>query len=190
MHLDAGTRSRIGISRRSNYPQGSVGEAQDGDSYIFGLHAMHQGVRVRADALDRTHQPLQQINGMDRLVHQYAAPIQLPGPAPCSTVIVRLRTPPGDKGVAQDQSAKCLRLHQIMHLDGVRIKAMLAETASFTPVSCCTRNISSMAARLTSMGFSTITFTPARMTWQACSPCIPLGVQTSTTSSCSRANIS
>src|SRR5881275_2694957 len=126
MQLDAGTHSRIGTSRRSNCPQSSVGEAQDGDRHIFGLHAMHQGVRVRDDALDRTHQPLQQINGMDRLVHQDAATIQFPGPAPCSTVVVCLLTPPGYKRVAKYQSAKSLLLNQIMHLDGVWIKAVLA----------------------------------------------------------------
>src|SRR6266516_1272403 len=64
---------------------------------------------------------------MDRLVHQYSATIQLPGPAPCSTVVVRLGTPPGYQGVAEYQSAKSLRLNQIMELDGVRIEAMLAD---------------------------------------------------------------
>ncbi len=88
---------------------------------------MHQGIRVRVDAPDWSHQPLQQINGVDRLIHEHAATIKFPGTAPFATVVIRLRAPPGHSGVAKHQSTKSLLLYQVIHLAGGRIEAVLAD---------------------------------------------------------------
>src|SRR5258708_791924 len=63
---------------------------------------------------------------MDRLVHEHTATIKFPGTAPCATVVVRLRAPPGYNGVAKHQPAKSLLLNQVMHLASDRVEAVLA----------------------------------------------------------------
>ena len=87
---------------------------------------MGQRGGLRADFDDRSHQPREQIDAVDRLVHQGPAAIEFPGPPPRPAVVVRLRAPPGYNGVAEHQSTKSLLLNQVMHLAGDRIEAVLA----------------------------------------------------------------
>src|SRR5260370_30787060 len=88
---------------------------------------MPQWVRVGVDRADWPQQPLQQINRVDPLIQQDAATIQCPGAAPGPAIVVLLRAPPGNLRVAKHQSAKRMLLHQLIHLPGGRVEAMLAD---------------------------------------------------------------
>ena len=58
------------------------------------------------DRVDVAHQPVEQVDVVDRLVHQGAAAVEVPGPAPAAGVVVLLGPPPLDVGVAQGQAAE------------------------------------------------------------------------------------
>ena len=60
----------------------------------------------RRDFGHRAHQPGQQIDAVDRLVHQGAAAVQFPGAAPGAAVVVLLGAVPLDVRVADCQSAE------------------------------------------------------------------------------------
>ena len=54
----------------------------------------------RENARDRPEAPLDQVHGVDALVHDRAAAVELPGAAPRAAVVIRLRAPPLVVGVA------------------------------------------------------------------------------------------
>ena len=43
--------------------------ARHGNRYVFGLHRMDERIGIGFDRFDAAHQPLQDINGVDRLIH-------------------------------------------------------------------------------------------------------------------------
>ena len=65
--------------------------------------------RQGLDRVDVAHQPLEQVDVVDRLVHQGTAAVEVPGPAPAARVVIRLGPPPLDVRVAQGQPAEPAR---------------------------------------------------------------------------------
>src|SRR5258708_38052714 len=106
VYLDTGSQARIRASSAGECSERTVGEAQDSYRNILRVHAMRQCLSVGVDRTYRPHQPLQQINRVDALVHQDAATIQLPGAAPRPAVVILLTAPPGNLRAAQYQPAK------------------------------------------------------------------------------------
>ncbi len=105
MHFQAGRKPRIGRRGAFDDAQCSTGETHDSYGRILDLKPlMRQKPGIGADLDHRTHNPLQQINRMDRLVHQRATAIERPCPAPCSGVIVGLRAPPAYLGCTDGQT--------------------------------------------------------------------------------------
>src|SRR6187200_3214070 len=67
---------------------------------------MGEGAGVSEDLDGAAHGGDQQVNGVHALIHQRAAPIELPGATPVAGVVVRLPTPPVDGCDAAGQPAQ------------------------------------------------------------------------------------
>src|SRR2546430_16910885 len=98
---------------------------------------MHQCICVSDDALDWPHQPLHQINGVDRLVHQHTSPIQFPGSTPVSTLVVCLRRHQGTRALPSTNRPNACSSISSCTLTGAGSKPGWLMTAIFIPVSCC-----------------------------------------------------
>ena len=98
-----------------NRPDRTVFEFDRRHADIFHFDTfMPQSGGYRMNFCHVSHQPVQQVHIMNRLIHIGPAPIQIPGPAPTGfhrrlrpfrlwPVIIRLCPPPFDKGVTQGQ---------------------------------------------------------------------------------------
>ena len=97
----------IGARGRLDDAERAVLEPQGGDGRVFDLDPLvgQRGGQGR-DRVDVAHQPVEQVDVVDRLVHERAAAVELPGPAPAAGVVVLLGPPPLDVGVAQGQAAE------------------------------------------------------------------------------------
>ena len=101
-----------------NRPDRTVFEFDRRHADIFHFDTfMPQSSRHRVNFCHVSHQPVQQVDIMNRLIHIGPAPIQIPGPAPTGfhgrlgpfrlwPVIIRLCSPPFDKRVTQGQFSK------------------------------------------------------------------------------------
>src|SRR5690554_4144950 len=67
---------------------------------------MRKSVGICEYLFDITHEPLQQIDCMDRLIDQCPAPVKFPCPPPCTTIIVLLASIPFDLGIRHDDLTK------------------------------------------------------------------------------------
>ena len=96
----AGRRAREGRAR-------PVGELDPAGGHVLDLHALvrHQP-RRGGDAAHRTHQPEQQVDGVDALVHERAAAVEGERAAPGRGIVVGLRAPPGDERARHRQAAE------------------------------------------------------------------------------------
>ena len=111
-------KPRPGGRRGGDGPDCAVLELDRGDPYVFHFDPfVSQSGRHGTDFGNVSHQPVEQIDVMNGLIHIGAAPIQIPGPAPACfygsfgpfglrTVVIGLRTPPFDEGVGQGQLSK------------------------------------------------------------------------------------
>src|SRR5262249_28264428 len=82
-------------------------ERERGDGNVFDLDIfMGGGGGFGVDAGDGAGEPLQQIDGMDGLVHQSAAAVHGPGAAPLAAVVVLLGAPPFHLGGGEDDLAE------------------------------------------------------------------------------------
>ena len=99
--------------------QRAVFETQRGHGGVFDFDAfVGQAIGVRSQFDDRAGQPLQQVDLVDRLVHQRAAAVEFPRAAPAAGIVVGLRAVPGDQRVADGQFAEAFLVQR--GADGLR----------------------------------------------------------------------
>lgn len=79
-------------------------------------------VAVRGDLRHRAHEPRQQVNAVNRLIHQRTTPVKLPSPSPRSAVVVGLRAIPLHIGIADGQSAKAIFVDRLLNQLGGLVK--------------------------------------------------------------------
>ena len=77
----------------------------------------------RADFDDRPHQPGEQIDAVNRLVHQRAAAVERPGAAPRPAVVVLLRAKPFHVGIADREPAEAAGVDRALQLARRLVKA-------------------------------------------------------------------
>ena len=102
VQLDAFEVARVGGGRGLDHTQGTACEAERGSRDVLDFDAF-VGERggLGLDFRDRAHQPAQQVDGMDRLIHQRATAVEFPGAAPRAAIVILLRAIPLDVRVAQ-----------------------------------------------------------------------------------------
>ena len=176
----AGIGGRAGL----DHAQRAVGELERGHGRVLDRDPLvGQQARVGRDLDDRAHQPGEQVDAVDGLVHQRAAAVELPGAAPGAAVVIRLRAIPLHIGVAEREPAEAPCVDGPLQLDArARETARERWPSSFTPAFSHSPMIWSQRLSVISSGFSTITCLPARAAATAGSMWAPLGVPIVTTS--------
>ena len=109
-----------GVGRRAclDDSQGAVGECHCGDRHVLdGDPLVCQSRCPRTHFGDRAHEPRQEVDTVDRLIHQCTATVELPRPAPGTTVVILLRAVPLDVGVATGQGPKTVAIDGPLHLE-------------------------------------------------------------------------
>ena len=102
----------------------AVFEAERGDGGILNFNPfMGQKPGDRGQLLHRPHQPEEQVDRVDRLIHQRAAAVERPGAAPAAAVVILLGPVPFDDGVPQSQLAEPLRVDRLFQLGAGRVEA-------------------------------------------------------------------
>jgi hypothetical protein len=87
--------------------EGAVAKFQRSDGDVFDLDALvRDGRGVGLHFLDGAHEPCQQVDGMDGLVHEGAAAVEGPRAAPRAAVVVLLGAVPLDISVAEGELAE------------------------------------------------------------------------------------
>ncbi len=85
----------------------AVLESERGHGDIFHFNAfMSQRGEPSGQVLDGSHQPAQQIDAVNGLVHQRSAAVEFPGAAPGTAVVILLRAIPLHVGIADRQSTE------------------------------------------------------------------------------------
>ena len=96
--------------------EGAVVESQrrDGDVFDFDpLVGERGGVGLHFD--HGAHEPGEQVDGVDGLVHEGAAAVEGPGAAPGAAVVVLLRAVPLHVGVAEREPAEAAGVDGLLH---------------------------------------------------------------------------
>jgi hypothetical protein len=109
-----------------DHAEGAIGKAERGDGGVFHFD-LFVGERggEGADFDNRTHQPSEQIDTVDGLVHEGAAAVESPGSAPGPAVIILLRAEPLDVGVANGESAEAAGVNGAFQFVGGVVEAGL-----------------------------------------------------------------
>ena len=111
--------ARIDGRRRLDDAQGAIFETECRGRYI--LHFDPLVSENGGGGLyfgNGSHQPGEQVNGVDRLVHQCPTPIEFPSAPPGTTVVVLLCSEPFDVGISEGQPAETSRIDRLFHLEG------------------------------------------------------------------------
>src|SRR5450631_3985520 len=91
--IEAGVRGRGALDDAKC----TTGETDGGHGGVLDLDAFVSEPPGPGEHLDGlAEEPHQQVDRVDALVHQGSAPVEGPGAAPPSRVVVRLAAPPGD----------------------------------------------------------------------------------------------
>src|SRR5579884_339451 len=93
---------------------------------------MCHGSHVPLNRLNRPDHPLQQVDDMDRLIHQYSA-VEGLGSAPCAAVIVALGPPPRHVGHRQDDASQSPTLDEAVQGADTGLEASLAYHGELHP---------------------------------------------------------
>ena len=144
---------------------------------------------VGRDLHDRAHQPGEQIDAVNGLVHQRAAAVEFPGAAPGAAVVVGLRAKPLHVGIAQRQPAEPPCVDGPFQFEARVVKPRGEDGRQLDLVLLALAMIWSQRLSVISSGFSTITCLPARAAATAGSMCAPLGVPIVTTSTAGSASM-
>ena len=105
--LGALEQPRIGTRGGLDHAQRAVPETQRSDGRILDFDPrVGQRGRVRSDRFDVAHQPVKQIDVVNRLIHERTAAVELPRSAPAAGVVVLLGAPPFDVRIAQREPAE------------------------------------------------------------------------------------
>ena len=87
--------------------EGAVGEPDHADGDVFDLDPfVGEGSGVGEDLDGAAHRGHEQVDGVHALVHQGAAPVELPGATPVAGVVVGLPAPPVDRRDTAGQPAQ------------------------------------------------------------------------------------
>ena len=104
-------------------------------------------VAVRADnRLDVAHQPGEQVDIVDRLVHEGAAAVEVPGSSPAAGVVVLLGPPPLHVGVAQGEAAEPAACDRFLEPEVGRVNREGKMVQSRTPAASQASMIASQRA--------------------------------------------
>ena len=176
----AGIDGRAGL----DHAQGAVGELDRGHGDVLdGDPLVGQQGRPAADLDHRAHQPGEQIDAVDGLVHQGAAAVEFPRAAPRAAVVVGLGAIPLDDGVAEGEPAEAASARSPASTRrSNRGTARGRWSRATTPALRHSSMIWSQRRSVISSGFSTMTCLPARAAATAGSRWAPLGVPMVTTS--------
>jgi hypothetical protein len=99
---------------------------QERDPRVLALDAPGERGRARHHRFHRSHEPLDHVHVVARLVHEGPS-VELPRPAPGRQVVVRLRPVPAHRGVGQIDATEATHLHRALEeLDG-GIEAVLLD---------------------------------------------------------------
>ena len=107
--VDFGLFEQTGKCARGgfNHSHGAVLEADRRDAGILDLDPfVGEGAGETGDFRDVPHEPLQQIDIMNRLIHVSSAAVELPSAAPSAAVVILLCAPPLDVRIPQSEPAE------------------------------------------------------------------------------------
>ena len=143
-------------------------KTEHGDQSVFHFNArVGQTIGVGVDTLDGAHEPEEKIDGVDGLVHQGAAAVQLPRAAPSAPVVIRLRPVPFHVRVAHDDPAKPAFLQGSPRRLVGRRKAALKDHSHLDALGLGSLDDVRHRSSVTSRGFSTTTCLPASIAAKA-----------------------
>src|SRR5215831_3015659 len=105
MHGDGFWQSRVNASCGLNHAQRAGLETQTGNSGVLNLDALvgERGSESR-NLPHWAHHPQEQIDIVNRLIHQRSTAVERSCPFPAAFIVVGLRPPPLTRGLAQRQS--------------------------------------------------------------------------------------
>ena len=112
--------------------------------------------------LDVAHQPVEEIDVVNRLVHERPAAVEIPGAPPAARIIILLGSPPFDVGIPQGQAAEPATRDRFLQANIGRVNRDGKIVQSRTPAVSQASMIASQRGRVISRGFSTTTCFPAR----------------------------
>src|SRR5438874_13796724 len=115
MNADGFWQARPDTSSSLDHTEGAIGKAETSHGGVFDFDAiMGEGGSESGNAVNRPHEPLQQIDVMDGLVHERAAAIEGLGAFPATFVVILLRAPPFDRGFGEPQPAEAPLIHGLL----------------------------------------------------------------------------
>ena len=117
--------------RRLDHAQRPVRELERRDGRVFDRDPLvGQRGRVRGHFDDRAHQPGEQIDAVNRLVHQRAAAVEFPRAAPLAAVVILLRAKPLHVGIAERQACRSARRRSARFISTARRRETATERSS------------------------------------------------------------
>jgi hypothetical protein len=134
VYPDAGVEPGVGGRGAVDDAEGAAAEPQHGHRRVLDLDPlMGQGGGVGEDLGGNAHHGDEQVDGVDRLVHDHPAAVHGPGAAPASGVVVRLPSPPGCGRDSGGQAPEVAGLDGRDDLLGRAVEAVLRDDGDLLP---------------------------------------------------------
>ena len=132
--FDLLVEARIGAGRADDCAQSAVGKLKRCGCHVLDLDSLvGDGSGVRGYRCDRTDEPVEEINRVDRLVHQCSTAVDLPRSVPIAGRVVLVGAKVASRGAGDNHGAERAAVDQLLHRPRAAGKPRLEDSGAEDP---------------------------------------------------------